>query len=102
MALSSTFQRLINKVLAPAFLKPRCKPNTPSPAISPMPVWQAERTASSNPRKSQVEISWAVSIPSSTSFKFAPFLRAILAPDINNPLRFKEELSLDIPLFIEV
>ena len=62
---SATFQRLIIMVCAPAFLKPRCKPNTPSSVISPKPVWHADNTTKSNPLKSNLEISFAVSTPSS-------------------------------------
>ena len=89
VARSFTCHSVIMMVLAPAILNARCRPNTPSPDISPNPVSQADITTISVFRKSSTEISLAVKIPSSTpcgNRSLCPE-SAVLAPANSRPHR---------------
>jgi hypothetical protein len=57
----------MSKDFAPAFLKPRCKPNTPSPSRSPKPVSQADNTTKSKLGKDIEDISIPEINPNSES-----------------------------------
>src|SRR5271166_6257996 len=83
--------RVISRFCAPASMKPRRSPMTPSPALdSPEAVSQAERVTNQVPLRSRVLTSSAVRIPSSSMGDASPLFQAaivVLAPANAKPLR---------------
>src|SRR2546425_6154177 len=85
---SGTFHKLTTNVLAPASVNARRNPKMPSPiCTSPRPVSQAESTTSLVARRSRLETSSAVKIPSSASRGSIPLRLQVLAPARARPER---------------
>src|SRR5512133_752432 len=78
VALSLIGHSVINKFCPPAWMKPRLRPITPSPArASREPVSQAERTTSQVPLSFSPPTSSAVTMPSFSIGGTSPRLQAL-------------------------